>query len=578
MSTTRLVVLSVVIALACASEASDDAHYNSLSALVHKSSQVLNSVFLEEVNANLAVKNPMKVIQSTMQQMRTDIEKEKKNAVKRHTSTQTMCKSTLALYAGEISKHQASMAAAKASARKQYDKHDAKKHEPAQLNASRAARNVSCATKEVEITTLQTKRDKEHTEYLLLENAFEMALGNVTLIKRVMNGEGSMNDLAGQSGFIEDTTCSAHMQRLSSATSVPTVSSMLQVFSKSFSKLEKANGNDMDGLNTILDKVRENLSKALAAATKQENMLISQWQTEKLERREELNDMWIKTWKEFESQGEIEYKIGDHWSKEGSYKVKNKQARKKRDNYNILLDFLAVKCKHEFKVHTLTMAGYVNELNALSTALNYMAVNVFSNSTGWNLDAMDGAYQPYKWHIQKKPTYLPVSNSYSTIAGGYDGQSCRTAYEKGGYKTTFSKIRILQAKGTSQMFVDPNDLTYTKNTLLNNAAVKPICNLFPMGLPLGRAASCNVETGAKAVIDLRNTKYKFGDAAKQMFKVLGRKTSSSTVKLSHNGQKLELHAKGRCADVYGDDVGVNAADYRSDPIPLELAVLKAVGL
>jgi len=398
-----------------------------------------------------------------------------------------------------------------------------------------------------------------------------------------LNGEGTLGDLG---GFLEQSPCSARFAQIAEETKhVPRVSSMLQVFSKTFQKIEdrtsqnpvakvgdassttaqvQTNSGDMDAINTILAKVRENLIASLAAATEQENKLIGLWKASKQEQRAKINDDWITNWVNFEDQGSTEEYIGTHFQDEGKAKIEAAQNMKKGDEYRILLEFLDARCTASRKAYVVTMNNYANELNALQKVIDYLQNNVLKK---WSKNIVAVISSPYEWNLEAAPTYLDVKNTWSTTAFNDDPVSCRTPYA-----TVFTKIRVVSQVQTNVKFIDPNDLTFSSN--MDVARKAPIagnieCQLFPSGLPLGRANSCSELEFATASLDLTGTGYKFGTSAKSMFKIFGRKTDGSEATFSNGDQTLTIKVRGRCGDLYGDDASPELADYRSDPIPLE---------
>lgn len=560
-------------------------HYSALSKQVSKDAQRLNSARLAEIDSHLAIVNPMQKIFQTCKQMQTQIYAERKAAIKKEKADRSMCSATLASYkAGSLKNDRNKKNSLDAAARNR-KKHLAKKDEPKRLYNEREARNVTIKKEEDDVATRQTNRDNEHTEYVNLRTSFEYALGNVSLIRRVLNGEGTLGDLHGAKNFLETQSCSAHMSNLASALShTPQVSNMLQVFSKSFALIENAkvakvgqtqaktqrNTGDMDAINTILDKVRENLEKSLTLATKQENAAIALWKKTKQTMTNNINKNYILNWKNFKDGGEIEEYMGKHWETEGKHRVAARRSVKRRDELDILHEFLNTRCKQSRRAFVTAMASFTNELNALDKVIKYLKEKVFPKWAKMT-SIQDVTSSPYTWKLENKPVYIDVKakRTYSTTAfNDGDNVQCRTPYS-----TVFSKVRILTQDKTNQKFLDPNDLTHSKNVdpTKRIAKVKPQCQLFPDGIPVGRAHSCDRKQFATAQVDLTGTGYKFGKKALSMFGILGRVTLGSAATLSKDGLILKLSVRGRCGDLYGDDAGVDNADYRSDPIPLEKA-------
>lgn len=559
----------VFAAAAFGSEVSIDEQYSELHNIIAPAEDAMDSVALAELRVHVGIKNPMTTIYETCMQMRTDILSDRKVAMKREISDVKLCKSTIADYSAFITAKTEKAQHELAKQIKMYNAHTALKAKPNSLNNTRALNNVTIASEEVTVARGQANRDANRSEFEKLQIAFEMALGNISLIGRVLNGEGTLGDLHGK-GFLEEASCSARMSKLAedSDTYVPQVASMLQVFSKAFSKVEHKTTGDMDAINTILAKVRENLLKSLKLATEQENLAISNWKTSKRSQRNTINVNWETNAANFKEQGEVESKIGSYWEREGGHKITIAQEEKARRETEILRAFLTKRCDASRNAHARDLANKANELNALDRVIRYLRIHVKGK---WSKEIVDVVSAPYSWKLEESPTYVAVSGgkTYSTAAhAGQDSESCQTCFS-----TVFTKLRVLTSTNGNQKFLDPNDLThstnkdckYRKQTITNID-----CQVFPTGIPVGRAHSCS-ETGyANAVIDLTGTPYKFGKAALRMFKVLGRKTSGSKASLSANGKVLSLQVRGRCGDLYGDDAASENVDYRSDPIPLEM--------
>jgi hypothetical protein len=578
----RLSVVLAVVALACASEvvgtSENKEHYAALHKIIAPLEDAMTSVALSELRVHVGLKNPMKIIDETCAKMRTEIYAERKLAMQKEDSDVKLCKSTLARYKAYINQQNSVDQSERSKALTDYNTHVVLVKPAAALNETRKARNATIGTQEVHVARGQSNRDGEHVEFLNLKAAFEYALGNVSLIRRVLNGEGTLNELHGAVGFLEEGTCSSHMNQLAEASAhVPQLFSMLQVFSKAFSRVEaipvaktglktqakvQKSSGDMDAINTILAKVRENLVKALKLAIDQENNMITLWKSSKRKQRNGINTNWRSNADDFKNQGEIEEKAGRHWESEGAHKISAAQAIKKRDETQILKDFLGTRCGQSRISHQAFMTNKANELNALDAVMRYLKEHVFPK---WSKKIVDVVSSPYTWKVES-PNYVKVSNTYSTTAHpGDDATTCRTSFS-----TVFSKVRLLTATN-GQKYLDPNDLTHSTNmNTKRTSKVEGIdCQLFPTGVPLGRAHSCSVEGDSSAKVDLTGTGFKFGKAALRMFKILGRETKGSKVSLSSSGLVLTLKVHGRCGDLYGDDAAMENVDYRSDPIPLE---------
>jgi hypothetical protein len=364
---------------------------------------------------------------------------------------------------------------------------------------------------------------------------------------------------------------------------VPVVSSMLQTFSKSFSKIEdmapkvkktslgtqaKTQGttHDMDAINTLLQKVKENLIKAQQLAYQQYVQNRKLWQNNKQERRRLINVDWVSFYTNYRNQGRQEAYCGDLRMSAARQDRKSAQNRYEGKENEYLQDFLQARCDGSRLTFQANLATKNNEEEALIRVTRYLE----KIQPKWKNkhNSIQNAYAPYKWKLEKKPTYITVKNTYSTTDHhSAEDVSCRTSF-----RTVFKKIRILTAKDGNRPFIDPNDLTHSVNLHIGTKQkIKDInCQLFPSGVAVGRAHSCSSKKYSTAKIDLRGTPYKFGRDAKAMFKVVGRLSyghsgSLGGAKFSYNDQVVELKARGHCGDIYTDD---GANDYRSDPIPL----------
>jgi hypothetical protein len=584
---------SIVAAYVAVVAAGEDnvQHYSALTDIVQPAAETLQSVALSELHSHLEVQSPMHQIAQQCSAMVTQIRNERKAAVSAHASYVSMCKKTLSEYESSSLSNNQHKSENEEKASLLFKQHSQNWHIPAQKNASRAARNATIATQEVLVARGQKNRDAAHAEFLKLQAAFEKALSEIAVIGRVLNGEGSLGDRHGAQGFLEEKSCSTRFLELKEATAhVPQVSSLLEAFSKAFATVEaptpavaktatghvggkvashqsktQSSTKDMDAINTILTKVRENLVKAMTLSYKQETKLINLWQDDKKERRKKINDDWISNWENLEQQGSIEEKIGDEWAREGQHRVTAAKHRKKRDEVDIMRDFLKTACEKEARDYPVAMSGFANELNALARVLTYLNEKVFPKDSVWSQGLNTVVSMPYKWK-EESPQYLTVKNTYSTTNFDSDSVSCRTPMA-----TVFSKVRTLTEKGTGFIYLDPNDLTHSQNMdPKRNSVLKGVdCQQFPTGVPVGYAHSCSEENYVESSIDLSGTPYHFGKAAKSMFKVLGRKTDGSSVKFSNSDKTVTIKVKGRCGDAYADDAPSHNADFRSDPIPLE---------
>jgi len=576
----KLLLAFVAVALVVADTSQDDQHYNALSTMVDKDSEVLQSAMLTEVGAHVALKNPMQTIYDTVQNMLKEIRADRKKAMKVEKADRKMCSDTIKKYSDEADSQSKQQQEHLKAAGRLYSEHSKDWGIPNQKNASRAAMNASIATQEVEVARGQKNRDAAKAEFDKLKQAFEYALGNISLIGRVLNGEGTLGDLHGAAGFLEEASCSARMAQLAEANKdVPVVANMLQVFSKSFEKVEaspakiggakgtqaktQSNSGDMTAINIILAKVRENLVKSLQVAQKLENQAITLWKSEKQTRRKKINDDHISNWKNLEEQGKVEENIGKKWQEEGDHRIKAAKHLKIHDENTILKQFLSVRCKKSRRAYVVDMQNKNNEIIALSKVILYLKTHVFGKN-GWSKNIMDVVSAPYKFKVED-PVYA-AAKGFSAIDHQSDPVTCKQPY-----RTVFSKVRILTEDRTNAKYLDPNDLTHSKNMdIKGNAALKgdPTCQLFPSGIPVARANSCSDTEYTHAELDLSGSGFKFGVAAKKMFQIIGRKTAGSKVTFSKGDAKVEIKIKGRCGDAYADDAALDDIDYRSDPIPL----------
>jgi hypothetical protein len=362
----------VAAAVAVTADTSGEAqHYEAMGKMVDRDAEVLQSAMLTEVGAHVALQNPMKTIYNTVQSMLKEIRQDRAKVIKGEKADRKTCKETINSYKTGQDQQTKKQQRHLSEAGKLYTTHQKKWDIPAQKNKTRATMNVSIATQEVAVARGQSVRDAAAEEFRKLKQAFEYALGNITLIGRVLNGEGTLGDLH---GFLEESSCSARMSQLAEgAKDVPVVANMLQVFSKSFAKVEaspakiggakgtqakvQSNSGEMTAINTILAKVRENLVKSLVLAQEQENNAIALWKSEKQTRRKKINDDHISNWKNLEEQGSVEESIGSDWEKEGGERITAAKAKKAYDELKILDEFLSARCKASRKQYQLGKCG-----------------------------------------------------------------------------------------------------------------------------------------------------------------------------------------------------------------------------
>lgn len=586
-----LFLVGAFTALVSAEPVVEPEHYEEMAKMLQPHTEAMDSVALSELHAHLKIANPMQQIYDTANQMMAQIRTERTHATKAHIAYRRMCSNTKRDYSNTIDSNSKSAGEDLQQAASLYASHFKLWGQPNKMNASRAARNVSISQQEVKVKRGQASRDATHVEFLKLQAAFEKALGEIAVIGRVLNGEGTLGDRHGAVGFLEEQSCSSRFAKLKEQSDVPQVAAMLESFSKAFATLEaptaavnknvagavggKAAGTeakvqtstkDMDAINMILAKVRENMVKAMTISYQQETKLINLWKNEKQDRRKKINNDWITTWTNLRDQGKVEKEIGAKWTAEGEKRIKAAKHQKVADESSIMRDFLNAACTKESKAYPVTMSNMANELNALQAVVRYMKIHIFSKK-GWGKSIMDVVSTPYKWKVES-PVYVTVKNTYSTTNHDSDPVTCRTPYS-----TKFSKLRILSMDKTDEKFIDPNDLTHSTN--YNPGMQEKLgdlnCQQFPTGIPVGRAHSCSEESYSTAVVDLTGTGYKFGKAAQRMFKTLGKKTTGSSIKFSNGDKTVTIKVRGRCGDIYADDAPASSADYRSDPIPVESA-------
>ena len=97
----KLLLAFVAVALVVADTSQDDQHYNALSTMVDKDSEVLQSAMLTEVGAHVALKNPMQTIYDTVQNMLKEIRADRKKAMKVEKADRKMCSDTIKKYSDE---------------------------------------------------------------------------------------------------------------------------------------------------------------------------------------------------------------------------------------------------------------------------------------------------------------------------------------------------------------------------------------------------------------------------------------------------------------------------------------------
>lgn len=581
----KLVVVFALVVCAFATEvATTDAdaaklhkHYDVLKKMVAKSSDALESAAMTEIGAHLANDSTMNTIATTCEQMKTEISQESQNALKEEHEDTRVCSETLANYKQDRQTAEDNKADFLKEASKFLKKWSDIEDQPANNNATRVSLKTAIESKEVAYKSVVEASDAAQVDFLGTREAYMWALANVSVIHRVLNGEGTLDEYAGRGSFLEEAPISKRIQALSLASTSSRMNNMLKIYSRSFSLLEakdKTTG-DMDAVNTLLVKIRENLTRDLKTLTDQNNNRIALDKASRLERRHKINENWQTYYNNYKDSGEIEEKIGQWIQDEGNNRFKAAKQIKIRDQLDIMIDFLQRRCTASRRAFSFLMAQKANEMNALSAVLQYLHTEVFPTASAWH-QTSDVVSTVYKWETSSglADVYIDVKNTWSTIDNQDDAVVCRQPYA-----TVFSKVRVLTEKTTGRKFLDPNDMKHTKfkevnrNHDLKDQAIE--CQMFPAGIPLGRAQSCSRTRFAHGQIDLTGTPYKFGNEAKNMFKILGLDTGKddadretrSRVELSSNGKKLTMRVKGKCGDVYGDDSP--NPDYRSDFIPLK---------
>jgi hypothetical protein len=542
-------------------------HYKAIGDIASDKATMLSSARLSEIAARSSVKDPMKTIHDTIVVMIKDINVERGKAHRAWIKEKKYCSTTNANYDGIVKAKISCMekhAQLAAKAEKTWPPCHSKLRG---MLDSIKANNKTCHAKWDDIVDKKAKHDKLHAEFLALKAAFEKAIGEIGVIRRVLMGEGSLSDLHA-TGFLEESPISERLNRIGAAVEHPHVHSLLQSFSTAFSKLEgsqSANG-DMDAVNALLDKVKDNLVKALKLATDQEDARTQLYLQDLKQMVTQWADCWTRSFNMYKEHGECLRTIGKGKMGQWDNTKEELKCQKVKQATDILQRFLHKRCRASRRAYVRAMRSFANEKNALQQVKKYLVNTVFP---GWSKRMTDVASTPYKFKPEK-PVYVTVKNTFSSIYGGYDEVSCRTTYN-----TKYTKLRILTAAdANAAKYIDPNDYAGTENfrdpTMREKLEKRKMnCQLFPEAIPVGRAASCLKTTVAKARVDLRGTGYKFTKEGVKAWKALGHGVTTSKVRLSNGDQVLDIEAAGRCADLYYDDAPRATADYRSDPIPIE---------
>jgi hypothetical protein len=575
-------VLVAFVALTCVyaheSEMSSELkeHYQLLGTKLIRQQHLMSSPYLAEITTNLAVENPIQTIHDTVMVMKTEIQTEVQKANRKFKKDEATCNQNKKHYSERRAVHSRLESEASAKKTEHFEKKEAQKSQPPAYNVSMANYNASCTGAWDQIVILQKQRDVSHQKFLKSQKAFYDALSQILIIRRALNGEGQLSDLAGTE-FLEGTTCSSHMTRMSKDFShVSVLSSMLQTFSKAFSRLESSDPTkDMDAINVILDKVKENLVNSMTLAAEQEAVAVNLWKQSKIQKINEMSVICQLACKAGRGIASSTVKLGIHYIAYAEQAIIEAENEYLDDRYTFLFEWEEKSCNAMKAAHELAIRSLGNEKDALQNVLTYMKSHMYDpadSSVGYSKTLSDVISSPYRWAPETNPVYVKVSNTYSTISGtpgGFDPLTCRK-----GFATVFSQIRILTQTKTNNLFINPNDLEHSKNMDVDRqtdmADSDMNCQLYPTGIPVGRASACN-PTAVKGVIDLTGTPYKFQSQewATKFFVKAGRR-SQGNAKLSPDNKKLVLTVTGFCGDIYGDDSPGEFRDYRSDPIPIVL--------
>lgn len=571
-----------LVAVACVTVSARD-HYAKMASLLEVS-HTSEDANLALLRSNVQLKSPMVQIAEQVTSMISDVRKERTADRKKYLALQKSCDVTGAQYSSDINRHEKLSRVHRTRATSSSRNHRKLAHMPAKAVEQRKAYNVSVSQQEVKVKRGQASRDAVHVEFLKLQAAFEKAISEIDTIGRVLNGQGTLGDRHGAVGFLEEQSCSSRFNQMKEdAKDFPHLASMLESFSKAMETVEaptaavtktaagteakvQVSTKDMDAINMILAKVHENLISAMKTSYDMEVKAINLWKNEKQDRRKKINNQWIKTWTNLKDQGTVESQIGTYWKSEGQSLIDAQKHTKRADEIRIQQEFLKAMCKREKRNYPLRMMSNANQLNALSAVMRYLRQHVFTDKSVWKAAKINAAItSTYKWELDD-PIYLDVANTYSTTNFDDDAATCKTPFT-----TVFSKVRVLKEVNTSRYFLDPNDLSYSKNFDIKMENEQKIlqCSLFPNGIPLGQVHSCSKDNFATSVIDLTNTNFQFGPDAKSMFKVIGRKTDGSSVTFDKSGLVATLKVRGRCGDIYSEDLAADQADFRADPIPLD---------
>jgi len=667
----RVVFALSLIGLVCAGELSvfnhgKKNHYHEIKRLIKPSMDQQDSVRLTEIETHVGVQNPMITIYQTCEVMHAEAIAERKKLVKDNQEDRTYCQKELTRFAEKIragreieATKQIGIAKEREIANKLWEGQSGPQrkifstnyaqlwvHYKSVFPGSVQEKAQTSTTQEAPTTWSQYIGErltdfKIHSQYLIDRKAFEHSISQMRLLYRVLNGEGSLNDLSGhhntngyagnRHGFISELAQHQHVK------SVPFAVSMLQVFSKTVAKMESKMQNptpaDMDAINVVIAKIQKALKAALDNLDESEDSrqnleqdLLSNMEGEvSSSLKSQLDAMWGTPQErsfgalsvgslpesslkqnfytsyinliacnsdggESNDQCSEDEGAANHWNLMSRLEIEMYRVMKERTRREILHEFLVARCGRSRRATAVAFTTLANEINALSNVMQYLekccvekskeAGKVYKSKYGKEMDAIMST--PYQWEVQPSPVYTAVKNTFSTVDNDNDKISCATMYS-----TVFSAVRILTLKQTKEavenkkpkeFYLEPNDLKHSTNfrTDLKTKFTTGIqCKLFPSGIPVGRAHSCSKTASTQARIDLSGTPYRFMKSGAKFFKVAGRETNEKAtganmaVKLSDDQRTIYLQVTGRCGDVYGDDSP--NADYRSDPIPLELA-------
>jgi hypothetical protein len=564
----------LAVALVAIVSASED-HYGQCRKSISPYTNAIDSVVLTQVDTHLQVKNSWQTIVDTCRTMYKENVSEKRVKKAGELRDDRMCKRQQTSYLSiQASRNRRAAAYNRRALQQNAIRFPKKGKTIAQKIKDEHAGPCAVNRKEVdrllgEIDAAAKIDADAQATFKKIKAAFEYALEEITQIYRVLNGQGTLSDRYGRANGLMELSAADHMKRLASQVEHPLVKGMIQTYTKTLQKVSGA--GDMDAVNALLFKMKENLATTLQKKQEAEWARRNTHTVNNLDLHKKMNNNWKLFW-------ECRKRIGNYWIKMGTAHTREAQAkimefrnRKIADKNGILYSFLRARCRVTRNEYDVFLANKNNEQEALLKVIEYIEQKVLKKPWVNNI-----GQTPYRWKLETKPEYVTVKNTFSTVDHRRDDDVITCKDE---YATVYTKLRIMTEDKTGRKFIDPNDMTHSKNTNTDRTADKRNvqCELYPIGIPVGRARSCKADQGSVARIDLSGTPYKFDKVSKAMFKILGKDSTKSTVKMSKGNRLIELKAYGRCGDVYGDDLPANMADYRSDPIPIISNGLAAPG-